>query len=129
MKSRYIRYVKQKVPKQRKTIRMPGAGQGDRTKDDSGIWIRCWNCGFPINTTTTNLNTDADGVQCVDFPYEEPTKTRRGTTDYTTATLDSLDMVGVALQTGPDGNPITGYYTPRKVDIVSGCPFCGTNHL
>ncbi len=67
---RYTIYSEERLPKQKKTIRLRGE------KDDTGKWYQCWNCGFPCKSdreiiqtgdqgrsgVTTSTFTDTDGV-------------------------------------------------------------------
>jgi len=117
------------------------------THEDSGRWVKCWHCGFPVDTTRVSLGP-GNGVGHVDFPrasvWDNDTDNEVSYTDATmpgedivssgdpmttVAVLDGLAMAGVVIENGADGEPITDYYTPRKAVVHSGCPFCGCRNL
>jgi hypothetical protein len=93
--------------------------------EDSGRWIKCWNCGFPIDLTKLHVSKQGDGKSYSDAKTpSEPC----GTKDIT-LTIETVNMADVLIKTGADGNPITDYYTPRLCTVTSGCPCCGTHNL
>lgn len=117
MKSRYIRTERRKLPNHRRSKQVYGSFE------DSGKWFKCWNCGqmFDISKTSTGSGT---GAGCVDFPVEDLSH------DHSTIIgTDTQGMVGTIILNGPDDNPITDYYTPRKATVSAGCPLCGTKNL
>lgn len=148
-KSRYIRYTKHRVPRPRHSIRMPSSNTVslEKTSDEDGKWIRCRKCGFPINVDREILGVDdlaQDSVQVQDFDYSEQSRVMRGSDplpgnrfnrpalvegDYNTPVLDMLNMVGTAIQLGPDGNADPFTYTPRQIVITAGCPLCGSDQI
>ena len=150
-RSRYIRWTKHRFPKPRRSVRMPSASTAstDKTSDEEGKWIRCRHCGFPINVDREILGMGSDNVAeepaiIEDFSYEEPSRRMRGSNpypgnrfnrpvleegDYNIPVLDKLDMMGTVIQLGPDGEADPFTYTPRKISIVGGCPFCGSEQL
>lgn len=93
--------------------------------EDSGRWIRCWNCGFPIDLTKLHVSKQGNGKSYQDamVPSEPSDPNSK------LLTTETVNMVDVLIQTGADGEAITDYYTPRKVTVTSGCPFCGTHNL
>lgn len=133
-KSRYVRIVKERIPRPRKGITIPASGE------ETGRWIRCWNCGFPINTDRGMEGSS----EAEDFDYSEVNLTMRGSNplpgnrfnrpalvegDYNTGTVDLFGSMGTAIQLDPDGNADPFTYTPRKVVITGGCPFCGSTNI
>jgi hypothetical protein len=146
-KSRYIRYTKHRLPKPKRGSIMPAATTvgTDRVSDEEGKYMRCRNCGFPVDTTRDNpggTGMGDDGVQVQDFDYDEPNRVFRGSDplpgnlfnrpalgegDYNIPVLDTLDMIGTAIQLGLDGTADSFTYTPRQIIITSGCPFCGAD--
>ena len=145
-KSRFIRWHKQRVPKPRHPVSIPGSNTAsvEKTSDEAGKWIRCRHCGFPINVDRENISGSDmgdDGVQVQDFDYEEQSRIMRGSSpfpgnrynrpalvegDYQAFTLDTLDMPGVMIALDAKGNADSFTYTPRQIVITSGCPLCGS---
>jgi hypothetical protein len=150
-KSGYIRYSKRHVPRRKRRVYMAGAGTDDPDsgkQGDSNRWVRCWNCGFPIDLTPTVLGVDdsseSESVQVEDFDYSEQSRIMRGSDpypgnrfdrpalsegDYATPSLDTLNMVGTVIQLGIDGKADSFTYTPRQVTIIRGCPLCGNDNI
>jgi hypothetical protein len=122
MNSRYIRTHRSPLPKKVRSKEVFGSFE------DSGKYIRCWNCGFLVDTTR-NISGRGSGKQYEDFSPSETEVNSSGDADKITLTIDTISMEGVILENGADGNPITDYYTPRKVVVYGGCPFCGTKNL
>ena len=61
--SRYVRYDKRRLPRQKRTIPIFGAASyvdGRVVKDQSNVFYRCWNCGFPCRTDRDKLG-DGEG--------------------------------------------------------------------
>lgn len=95
------------------------------SNEDSGRWIRCQNCGFPIDLTKLHVSKGGDGRSYQDAMVpSEPSDP-----DNNILTFDTVNMADVLIATGSDGNAITDYYTPRVVTVTSGCPMCGTHNL
>lgn len=150
-KSRYIRWVKHRVPRPKHPVLMPSANtvSTEKTSDEEGKWVRCRRCGFPLNLDRDILGMTGDTaseepVIVQDFDYEEINRLGRGSNalpgnrfnrpaleegDYTTPVLDKLDMQGTVIQNDPNGNADSFTYTPRKTVITGGCPFCGSDNL
>ena len=117
--SKYSRKFKQRFRDRKRIIHKPGA------EEESGKWIKCYVCGFPINLDKLKL-TDKSGDVYSDFFEPDLNITGSGDALRAIPVLDSIDDIGVVLETGPDGNPITKYDTPRTMDPKSGCPFCSS---
>jgi hypothetical protein len=96
--------------------------------EDAGRYIKCWRCGFPVDTTR-NITGHGSGNQYEDTIYEEIEIRMSGDPDRLLLTIDSLSMGGVILEEGADGSGITDYYTPRKSVSYGGCALCGTKNL
>lgn len=58
MDSRYIKNVTERLPRKKKTNRLPGAFE------DDGKYYKCWNCGFICNATRDEVG-EGSGVQAV----------------------------------------------------------------
>jgi hypothetical protein len=121
-RSRYIKTQRHKLPRHKRSQRLEGSFE------DSGRWIRCWNCGF-INDLSKLSLTGESGISVRDFSYENQDLADSGDPNNITLTLDQLDMEGVVLENGPDGSAVTDYYTPRIPVAVRGCAFCGCGNL
>lgn len=118
--SRYTRYSTTRFPKQKRTIRLQGSFE-DRNK-----WIRCWNCGFIVNTERDLGDPEHAGTYQTDVNVDSPNPMGSGTDPI--ITIEGLNTIGL-IENGKDGEPITDYYTPRNPLVNRGCPFCGTNNL
>jgi hypothetical protein len=114
---RYTRYFKTRLPKRKKTIRVPGSFE------DKNKYLRCWNCGFIVNTERDLGSSDRDGNYCEDFAVEGQAVSGNGVDPI--LGMETLDGVGIVLENGADGDPITDYYTPRVPKVSHGCPLCG----
>lgn len=122
MKSRYIRTHRSPLPKKVRSKKLPGSFE------DSGKYIKCWNCGSVLDVTR-NISGTGSGVRYEDFPIEDLDVRSSGEPKDITLTMDTLSMEGVILEDGADGSSITDYYTPRKAIAFGGCWLCGTKNL
>jgi hypothetical protein len=122
MNSRYIRTHRSPLPKKKRSEELYGSFE------DSGKYIKCWNCGSVIDVTR-NISGIGNGVRHEDFPIEDLDIRSSGEPKDIVLTMDTLNMEGVILENGADGNPITDYYTPRKSVALGGCWLCGTKNL
>ena len=121
MKSRYIRTQRTKLPKHKQSRHLFGSFE------DKNRWIKCWNCGFVIDTQRLS-KSDQMVFSVTDYPFEN-TDVALSDELSVKITMDEIDMVGTMLQNGPDGLPVTDYYTPRICKPAKGCPMCGTVNL
>lgn len=122
MKSRYIKTRSSPLGKKPRSRKLHGAFE------DSGKYIRCWNCKAILDTS--HLTTGrGSGVTHEDFDFEDLNVVSSGDTDKILLTLDSISMEGVLLEKGADAASITDYYTPRKAVAIGGCWLCGTKNL
>ncbi len=107
--------------------------------EDHGRYIKCWNCGFIVDTNRVSTG-DGSGIVVQDFVFEPDryvTKSESGwhnvecnsTGLSNIITLDKDNSAVAVLRNGPDGNAVTRFYTPRTAEAKSGCPFCGTRNL
>jgi len=111
--SRYIQTMRSKTPRHKRSERVPGSFE------DSGKWIKCWNCGFTINLDRLKASSGSGIIIEDAYAYSDPP---------TMISLDTgADLPLILLK--PSGTPETDYYTPRKSYSVAGCPFCGCTNL
>ena len=120
-KGRYTVYAKMRLPKRKRRIAVPGSFE------DTGKYIRCWNCGFIINVDRDMGDPERTGNYETDMIVAAQSPVGSG--DDIQLGLDTLSMVGVLLIDGPDGNPVTDFYTPRIPQVARGCPLCGCTSL
>lgn len=133
MKSRFIHTTKARPIRHRKSRYLPMAEEATKR------FIKCWHCGFIIDTELGLSPGDGSGVSVGDraaYTDEIPPKETRLIDKELSAIStrlywDSPFMLGLLCENGPDGTPASIYpYTPRVVDIASGtCPLCGTRNL
>jgi hypothetical protein len=119
VKSRYIHTHRSNLRRKPQSRKLQGAFE------DDGRWIKCWHCGFPIDTERMSTGPGHGNV------YTEVSEATLDSEDWKTKilTIDPSGSIGTILELGADGNPITAYYTPRKSQAVSGCPLCGCKNL
>lgn len=93
--------------------------------EDSGRWVRCWNCGFPIDLTKLQVYERGEGKS-----YQEIVGVS-GPVDPSNRflTMEVINMADVLMKLDASGSTTTDYYTPKKVLVKSGCPQCGTHNL
>ncbi len=94
--------------------------------EDAGKYIKCWRCGFHIDTTR-----DSPGSGSNRFIPDPTSPKLSGDPLLVNIYFDNYDMVGSMQELDGGGNIKTDYYEPRKAIVGSGkvCPFCGTNNL
>lgn len=114
---KYTRYSRKTLPKRKRTIRVPGSFE------DKNKYLRCWNCGFIVNTERDLGSSDRDGNYQEDFAVEGVSVAGSG--ENPVLGMDTLDGAGIILENGADGDPITDYYTPRVPKVSHGCALCG----
>lgn len=108
-----------KLKKEARTRPIPGHFDYGDGKD-SGKYYRCWNCGFPCDVDRDMLGGPDDRPNLNPEPYrligQYGTNLRGGASDNSCSRDHLVDsMTGI------------GYTTYRyKVEVDSGCPFCGT---
>jgi len=97
MKSRFVKIIRWKLPRHRRSVKLPGA------EEDSGRYLKCWHCGFLIDTQLGLVKIDGHGNS-----YSQP-----GTNDTITTNLESSHT-----------------YEAYNIDTAIGtCPLCGTANL
>ena len=127
-RGRYTSYSTHKTPHRRKNIRLSGSFE------EKNKWIRCWNCGFIVNTErdlgdpehSGVLITDT-GVSVTDAIVEAQTLCMGGSDPR--GSIDTLNGVGTMIMNDASGTAITDYYTPRLASAIRGCKFCGCTNL
>ena len=119
-KSKYVRTVRWKLPRHRRSVRLPGS------EEDRGRYIKCWNCGFVVDLSKNLGNSGASGIQVTDFPNPTDTAFVGGECFAQWKYPFRLGSVG---KNGLTGGVDTYQYTPRKAEAVSGCPLCGCTNL
>jgi len=122
MKSRFIKTTRWKLPKHKKSRVLPGVDE------DKGKYIKCWNCGFIINTQRGLNIGDGSGVTITDFPNPDLDLKFMGRV--LSIYWDTPFIIGYMPKNDkPDGNPDFDIYTPREAEVIGGCPFCGCKNL
>ncbi|MFA5377789.1 MAG: hypothetical protein WC455_18710 [Dehalococcoidia bacterium] len=118
--SRFQRFHTTRLPKRRRRIRVQGA------HEDTGKWIKCWNCGFTINTDRLSA-TGRSGARHVVSTVPTAGIVGYGT-NANTLTMDSpSDALVLMKETiSGDAQPIVNTWI---MDGPSGCPFCGCGNL
>ncbi len=119
-RGRYTKYSQMRLPRRKRRIPVPGSFE------DTNKYIRCWNCGFIVNVDRDLGDSERTGNYETDviIPAQPPEGSGS-----TTITIDQLNMVGLIIENGLDGNAITDYYTPRNALVSRGCKFCGVTNL
>ena len=132
--SRYVRYDKRGLPVQKRTIPIFGAASyvdGRVVKDQSGIFFRCWNCGFICRTDRDKLG-DGEGF-VINDQVDVPAVLNLGASSYEFPGTDNTRDVKMAVEDNVtvnlmeldnEGNPKTvmhNFFTK----VTSGCPCCG----
>jgi hypothetical protein len=121
MKSRFIKTRRWKLPRHKKSKRVIGSFE------DYGRYLKCWNCGFLIDTKRGLGAGDGSGIQVTDFPTPE---SQVDLAEPIRLYWDSPVAIGLGDKLGLDGTPDrSDVYSPRKAEAFAGCPFCGTRNL
>lgn len=104
---------------------LPGTGE------DRNRYVRCWNCGFTVDLNQY-VGGDASGIQVTEYVTDSVIGTEAAQQyllENGEINIESYneipDEIGTIIETGPDGEEVTDYYTPRFAEAVGGCPFCG----
>jgi len=117
--SRYTNYSQRKTPHRKRRINVPGSFE------DKNKYIRCWNCGFIVNTDRDLGDPERSGNYETDAVVNAQTLVMGGTNP--DCSMDTLSMVGTLILNDAAGDAITDYYTPRLAEVSKGCPFCGVS--
>jgi hypothetical protein len=128
MRSRFSHLRRWRLPRHKRSYRVWGA------EEDRGRYLKCWNCGFLIDTTKTPvIVSESSGLRYSDAVNPDENlgaEFRQPITGTPTGYWDNPFQIGLAPLNGPDGTPNTVFtYTLRTVESVAGCPFCGTTNL
>ena len=119
-RSRLTSYSQRTIRGRKRTVTIPGSFE------DSGKWLRCWNCGFPVNVDRDlGGSTDQSGNYETEVYLDAVSPAGSG--DSPIIGMDTLGMVGPIIENGADDEPITDYYTPRIPLVSHGCPLCGAS--
>jgi hypothetical protein len=118
MKSRFTRTIKWKLPRHRRSTRIFGAFE------DRGRWLKCWNCGFLIDSNLGLGAGEGSGVLVTDAPTPNPSFVGQG--EPLQCLLDDPFEVGLVPSSTADPADV---YSLRKTEVFAGCPFCGTRNL
>jgi len=99
-KSRFSQIIRWKLPRHRRSVRLPGA------EEDTGRYLKCWNCGFLIDTKLGLSGGDGHGNS-----YSQP------------GGDDANDTISTSI--------VEDYeYEAYNIDTAIGtCPLCGTANL
>lgn len=118
--SRFIKYDRRKLPKEKSTIPIWGADLPDAKQ--SGIFWHCWNCGFVANSTRDELG-DGVGYVVVDEVRKKNVRLNAGIRELSLS-IDRFQCGAHLMQLDPLGNPVTVMhnFTQR---VFAGCPKCG----
>jgi hypothetical protein len=93
--------------------------------EDQNRWIRCWNCGFPIDTKRDNLES-GNSYLFQDDPI--PSEISDNDPRNRIITIDVIGELGVSMQIDGSGNSLPT--ETARIDIYTGgCPFCRTHNL
>ena len=126
-RSRYIKLRRGRLPRKPRSRQVWGAFE------DTGVYMRCWNCNFIFNR-----DRDAQGGGGDDQGDGRQFTDAISVSEYGADPLGRIEidnnpnqhmLDAVLIQEDGSGNPIEPLYTPRKVDVSGGCPFCGTRNL
>ena len=108
MRSRYSHPIKSHSPRHHRSRRLPGA------EEDSGRFLKCWNCGFLIDTHAGLASSDTNGLSYGDRiaktdrrrPSERPSRYVGTLTTITLTTGAGIltELSGVLL--AEDGTPL-----------------------
>ncbi len=119
MRSRFRHSIRWRLPRHRRSYRVWGA-EGDR-----GRYLKCWNCGFLIDTHRGLSTSDTSGNS-----YSQPAGNDIVSVDVTsgsspilpdTVYWDTPFEIGLILRDG---------YVIYSIDTsVGACPLCGTSNL
>lgn len=120
-KGTYTTYHKTRLPKRKRTITLKGSFE-DRNK-----YIRCWNCGFIVDTDRDMGDPERSGCYQTDAVVYAQTLAMGGSN--VESVIDGLGIIGVSLRNDNAGDDIERYYTPRKPEVSKGCPLCGCTNL
>jgi hypothetical protein len=134
MESRVRKYDKRRLPRERRSISIFGATayiDGKISKDQSGKFYRCWNCGFVCNTDRDKLG-DGVGFYITDEPdlysnnqgsvaFQYPCS--NASQESATICVTKPSTVRL-IQLDSNGDLMEAIHNNVSV-ITSGCPSCG----
>ena len=122
MRSRFAPIRRWKLPRHRRSRRLPGA------EEDRGRWIKCWHCGFRIDLHSNLGLGDGSGIEVTDVAA--PSDNVDESVPWVVYNETPFTL-GLLLRNGPSGDPdfVTDVYTPRLATAFAGCPLCGCRNL
>ena len=132
--SRIRKYVKTRLPRQKRTISIFGAEgyiDGRVVKDQSNKLYRCWYCGFICNTDRDKLG-DGEGFYITD-DVDKPIVQNKGAgaNEFPMSNLQWDVQISIDEPVTPhlakldsQGQPIEVMHNNTSM-VTSGCPLCG----
>lgn len=125
MRSRFRHVVRWRLPRHKRSFRIWGA------EEDRGRYIKCWNCGFLIDTHRGLSTSDTNGnsyTQTVGSNNNIPT-----TPSNKLYSHDIQDYQGSFVSGNGNDKVSIGMVTPAVIysidTAVGACPLCGTTNL
>lgn len=125
MRSKFRHPVRWRLPRHRRSFRIWGA------EEDRGRYIKCWNCGFLIDTHRGLNTSDTNG--------NSYTQTVGSNNNIETAPPDVVQAHNIQYYQGSfaagSGNDkvsigaVTPYIVYSIDTAVGACPLCGTTNL
>lgn len=123
-RGRYTHYSQRRTPQRKRTIHLSGSFE------DKNKYIRCWNCGFIVDTERDLGDSETSGNYETDAQVYSQSLVMGGESPYSTImVMDRLGMTGTMILEDANGDAITDYYTPRLPQVNKGCAFCGCTNL
>jgi len=121
--SRYNKTSTTRLPRQKRVKYLRGSG------DDEGLYVKCWNCGFPVKIDRDLGDADHAGISVTDFADPSSAPASSGDKLNCMSTLDLFPSIGCAVRSTMAGAAVSTYYTPRVSTAVQGCKFCGCTNV
>ena len=126
MRSRFRHPIRWRLPRHRRSFRLGGA------EEDRGRYLKCWNCGFLVDTHRGLGTSDTNGNS-----YTQTSGTNNSTprpeTDYPLYSHEIQEYQGTYDQDHGNDRVSIGMLTPAVIysidTSVGSCPLCGTTNL
>jgi hypothetical protein len=118
--SRFIKYDKRNLPKEKRTIPVWGADLPDAKQSDT--FFRCWNCLFVCNVDRDEVG-DGVGYVVIDEVRKKNVRLNAGIRELSLS-IDRFQSGAHLMQLDPSGNPVTVMHNFTQ-KVFSGCPGCG----
>lgn len=116
-------YRKRKLPKDSRTIPLPGAkdrGNGE----DFGTYFRCWNCGWICNLNRDSLGDSQGGSG---EGYLDNGSDNMSGSAGAFSVMEEIGNESISLELAADGTPKNIAHVFESV-ISGGCPLCGSKN-